>query len=231
MKYIAHRGLSSQAPENTIASFNLAAKNQHFFGIECDIYTTKDGQFVIHHDESLKRMVKEQLNLMDLTYEELNEYFIKTGSKVRTYHEEKIPSLTSFLNICSDSNKAAIIEIKKIHDITQLTDLVSILDEYPSLTVILISFNINYLKYLRAITERELQLLAEVVNTDLMYDCRANRIDMSIDKDKLKPTLIKKLKKEGFRIGVYTVDNISQAIQFEKMGVDFLTTNFLWKRG
>jgi glycerophosphoryl diester phosphodiesterase len=54
---------------------------------------------------------------------------------------------------------------------------------------------------------------------------------MSIDKDKLKPTLIKKLKKEGFRIGVYTVDNISQAIQFEKMGVDFLTTNFLWKRG
>ncbi|HCB65998.1 MAG TPA: hypothetical protein DEP70_00200, partial [Acholeplasmataceae bacterium] len=61
--------------------------------------------------------------------------------------------------------------------------------------------------------------------------CRANRIDISFDKDKLTPAIVKKLKKEGFKIAVYTVDSISQALQYEKMGIDFLTTNSLWKRG
>ena len=231
MKYIAHRGLSSQAPENTIASFTLAAKNQHFYGIECDVYTTKDGEFVVFHDENLKRMAKSPLNIMDLTYLELQEVLIKTGPKIRTYRDEHIPLLTSFLDICSDHNKAAVIEIKKVHDMTQLTDLVAILDNYPSLTVILISFNLSYLKYLRAVTNCELQYLTAVNSTEIMYDCRANHIDISFDKDKLKPAIVKKLKKEGFKIAVYTVDSISQAIQFEKMGIDFLTTNSLWKRG
>jgi glycerophosphoryl diester phosphodiesterase len=231
MKYIAHRGLSSHAPENTIAAFNLAAKNQHYYGIECDIYTTKDNEFVVFHDENLKRMVKNPQNIMDLTYPELESFFIKTGSKIRTYRNEKIPKLTEFLDICSDHNKAAIIEVKKVHDMTLLTNLVAILDNYPSLTVIIISYNINYLKYLRAISTIELQFLTDINTTDIMYDCRANHIDISFDKDKLKPAIVKKLKKEGFKIAVYTVDNISQAIQFEKMGIDFLTTNSLWKRG
>ena len=130
-----------------------------------------------------------------------------------------------------DNNKAAVIEIKKVHDITQLTDLVAILDNYPSLTVILISFNLNYLKYLRAITNIDLQYLTQTISTEIMYDCRANHIDMSVDKDKLTPAIVKKLKKEGFKIAVYTVDSISQALQYEKMGIDFLTTNSLWKRG
>jgi glycerophosphoryl diester phosphodiesterase len=231
MKYIAHRGLSSQAPENTIASFSLAAKNQHFYGIECDVYSTKDGEFVVFHDDNLKRMAKATRNIMDLTYPELSEYSIKTGSKIRTYRNEKIPLLTAFLDICLDNNKAAVIEIKKVHDITQLTNLVAILDNYPSLTVILISFNLNYLKYLRAITNIDLQYLTQSISTEIMYDCRANHIDMSVDKDKLTPAIVKKLKKEGFKIAVYTVDSISQALQYEKMGIDFLTTNSLWKRG
>lgn len=231
MKYIAHRGLSSQAPENTIASFLLAAKNQHFYGIECDVYSTKDGEFVVFHDDNLKRMAKTALNIMDLTYSELNQITIKSGSKIKSYRNEKVPLLTSFLDICSDHNKAAVIEVKKVHDITQLSNLVTILDNYPSLTVIFISFNLNYLKYLRAITNCDLQYLTSVNSTEIMYDCRANRIDISFDKDKLTPALVKKFKKEGFKIAVYTVDSISQALQFEKMGIDFLTTNSLWKRG
>ena len=34
MKYIAHRGFSSKAPENSIPAFELAALSEAHFGIE-----------------------------------------------------------------------------------------------------------------------------------------------------------------------------------------------------
>ncbi len=37
-KYIAHRGWSSRAPENTLAAFRLAAKNSRFYGVELDVW-------------------------------------------------------------------------------------------------------------------------------------------------------------------------------------------------
>ncbi|MEF3692634.1 MAG: glycerophosphodiester phosphodiesterase family protein, partial [Acholeplasmataceae bacterium] len=68
MKYIAHRGYSSKAPENTVPSFTLAGEKQRFYGIECDLYTTKDGQFVVFHDENLKRMTGVDGSIMDYTF-------------------------------------------------------------------------------------------------------------------------------------------------------------------
>lgn len=37
-KYIAHRGWSSIAPENTLPAFRLAARNSGFYGVEFDIW-------------------------------------------------------------------------------------------------------------------------------------------------------------------------------------------------
>jgi glycerophosphoryl diester phosphodiesterase len=37
-KYIAHRGLSAKAPENTLPAFALAARNSKFYGVEFDVW-------------------------------------------------------------------------------------------------------------------------------------------------------------------------------------------------
>ena len=42
IKRIAHRGFSSEAPENTQASFAMAVEGD-FYGVECDIWKSKDG--------------------------------------------------------------------------------------------------------------------------------------------------------------------------------------------
>ncbi len=227
MKQIAHRGLSSQAPENTIASFNLAAQNEHFYGIECDIYTTKDNEFVVFHDEDLKRMLKIPSNLMDLTYEELSSYPIKSGSKIKTYPNQNIPKLTDYLDICEANQKAAIIEIKKVHEMEQLSLLLEILEQYPTVEKIVISFNLSYLKYMRSISEIELQYLTEKVTDSLIYDLRVNHIDFSINQASAKPNLIAKLKKKGFKIAIYTVNNKYQARRLEKLGIDYITSDKL----
>jgi glycerophosphoryl diester phosphodiesterase len=227
MKYIAHRGLSSKAPENTIPAFELAAKEQRYFGIECDIQTTKDNQFVIFHDDDLQRMVKAKVKIKDLTYEELLEYTISKGNGIKKYSGLKIPLLSDYLEICSFYNKTAVIEVKKVNDITLLTELIDLLDNYPSLSIMIISFNMNYLKYLRAITQIELHYLADSISESEIYDARVNQLGLSLKKDILTKSLVHQLKKEGFKIAVYTVNDAKDALMFQNFGIDYLTTDQL----
>jgi glycerophosphoryl diester phosphodiesterase len=51
---IGHRGASAEAPENTIAAFELAL-TQGADGIELDVHLSKDGQPVVLHDFTLER--------------------------------------------------------------------------------------------------------------------------------------------------------------------------------
>ena len=62
-RMIAHRGLSGIELENTCSAF-VAAGNRSYFGIETDVHVTADGQFIIIHDDSTKRV-----GLDDLTVE------------------------------------------------------------------------------------------------------------------------------------------------------------------
>mgnify|MGYP000894771738 FL=1 len=51
----AHRGLSSEAPENTIAAFRLAS-TKGAPGVELDIHLTADGKLVVIHDGKTGRV-------------------------------------------------------------------------------------------------------------------------------------------------------------------------------
>ena len=50
----AHRGASLDAPENTMAAFELAAQ-YGADGIELDVVLTKDGEVVVIHDDDVDR--------------------------------------------------------------------------------------------------------------------------------------------------------------------------------
>lgn len=51
---IGHRGIAALAPENTMASFRLAA-SQKVSWIEFDVRLTKDNELIIFHDDRLER--------------------------------------------------------------------------------------------------------------------------------------------------------------------------------
>ena len=70
VQMIAHRGLSGLERENTCAAF-VAAGNRSYYGIETDIHKTKDGQFVVFHDDTTQRLtdldwVVEERTLVEL---------------------------------------------------------------------------------------------------------------------------------------------------------------------
>mgnify|MGYP000934229562 FL=1 len=135
--------------------------------------------------------------------------------------------MSDFLEICSHNNKTAIIEIKKLSSISQSINLFTLLDKYPGLDVIVISFDMNYLKFIRAISNLPLQFLTSTLDDAIIYDCRANQIDLSLDKKIAIQKNIKRLKKEGFKIAVWNVDDPKKAASLQKSGIDFLTTDKL----
>ena len=57
IKLQAHRGVSSDCPENTMAAFRCAAL-QGYDVIELDPDYTKDGKIVILHDKTLNRTAR-----------------------------------------------------------------------------------------------------------------------------------------------------------------------------
>ena len=71
----AHRGFfdnSDGVPENSLAAFKYAVLGG--FGIELDIQLTADGEVVVFHDYTLKRMCGEDVRLSSLTLDELRRY-------------------------------------------------------------------------------------------------------------------------------------------------------------
>ena len=68
----AHRGSSSEAPENTIPAFEKAIEEGADY-VEMDVRLTSDGELVLMHDPSTKRTTGVDKLVCDSTYEELQQ--------------------------------------------------------------------------------------------------------------------------------------------------------------
>jgi glycerophosphoryl diester phosphodiesterase len=115
---VAHRGASSYAPENTLASIRkgitLGADQ-----IELDVQRTKDGKLVIIHDTSLARTTDvEQVfpdrapwKVIDFTYAEVRR--LDAGSwKAPEYADERVPTLGEAIGVIRKSHSGMLLEIK-----------------------------------------------------------------------------------------------------------------------
>ncbi|HKL47202.1 MAG TPA: glycerophosphodiester phosphodiesterase family protein [Candidatus Izemoplasmatales bacterium] len=91
--YIAHRGfhsLDKSIPENSLIAFKRAI--DYNYSIELDVNVTKDGQVVAFHDFNLTRMCKVDVNLSDVTYDEIKDFTLLNSN-------EKIPLLSDVLQL------------------------------------------------------------------------------------------------------------------------------------
>ena len=83
----AHRGLwSKRYPENSLAAFEIAARNG--YGIELDVRLTKDKRVVVFHDDDLRRMCGVSRKVSELTLRELKTLRLRnTGLTIPTFEE------------------------------------------------------------------------------------------------------------------------------------------------
>ncbi|WP_274362139.1 glycerophosphodiester phosphodiesterase [Paenibacillus thermotolerans] len=106
---VAHRGAAGYAPENTMASFELAL-TMNADWIELDVHLSKDGELVVIHDETVDRTTDGTGLIKDLTVAELQALDAGRWFSEK-YAGERIPLLRDVMELCR-GRMGALIEIK-----------------------------------------------------------------------------------------------------------------------
>ena len=142
MLIIAHRGASGEAPENTMAAFDLAWR-QNAHGIELDVHLSQDGKVMVHHDPSSGRLAGTDLSIAHSRSEALQALDVGCW-KSPEFVNERMPVLEQVL-AAVPSAKRVLIEIKCGSEIVPA--LAEILEDpaFQSLDINLISFDLKAL--------------------------------------------------------------------------------------
>lgn len=225
IKLTAHRGFSGVAPENTIVAFEKAAE-YNFFAAECDVHLTKDGVWVIYHDDNIFRLTNGYKNIADATYDELQEYVIDNGVNVEQYPNQKIPTLEEFLVVCKDMKIVPQIEIKNGSK-DKLLEILNLLDKYDlRKQAIIISFNIEAIKTIRELDEKiEIWYLVEEITDTEINECVNSNFALAFNHKKNDEEIIKKAKNKNIKLCAWTVDELEKIEKLYDMGVKYITTN------
>ena len=117
----AHRGSSYEYPENTLLSFEKAAKVKGIAGIEFDVQLTKDGEIVVIHDESIDRTLDGKGFVRDYTLEELKKFNVTPSGQDEPFVDENgehlhVPTLRELFDLlqpyCKNNGLILNIELK-----------------------------------------------------------------------------------------------------------------------
>lgn len=241
---VAHRGASADAPENTLAAFRLAWK-QDADAIEGDFYLTADDQIVAIHDRSTERTTGVVRDVCQSRCSDLQQ-LDAGGWKDQRFVGEGIPTLEQVV-ACIPKDKKLVLEIKDKPRIVPV--LAEKLRTDPKLAALapdrlmIISFQASVIKackqQLPQVTAVWLTGFKRDQETGAMQpsierilstikDCQADGLDCQASQH-IDQEFVNQLRNarpdNPYQFHVWTVDDPEVARYFQRLGVDSITTN------
>ena len=120
-KIIAHRGMSTLAPENTMAAFELMPR-YNVNWLETDLAITNDEKLVIMHDGDVARTTNGRGQVTAFSFEELHR--LSAGAWFDSnFRNEKVPTFDDVIDFINRNQINLNLEIKPINgkDAARLT--------------------------------------------------------------------------------------------------------------
>lgn len=225
---VAHRGVSALERENTNAAF-VAAGNRSYFGIETDVWRTKDGKFALLHDGNLKRVGGEDINAENVTLSVLQSVVLFDMDGTKNRHDLRVPALENYVSICKKYDKYGVLELKSVFTDEEIERIIEIIKEQEYLDkIIFISFHYdNLLKVKKVIPEQTCQFLTGDNSDELIRKLKEDKIDLDISYPSLTKERIDAFHNAGIKINCWTCDKPDDANRLIEWGVDFITSNIL----
>lgn len=225
IQIIGHRGASALEPENTIPSFNRAAKIGAW-GVEADIYVLKDGSIVVFHDSNVERMTNGTGEIKNMNLIEVKSLNIDSGNNISIYNNLKIPTLDEYLNCCVENKLTPIIEFKAVN-VENVKEIVDKIKKYGlEDNTIIISTSYEWIRYIREYSDKiQFQYLNDITieNINLLKKYGNYGIDIKIDKITKDKVDLAHL--NGAKVNVWTVNSRNDINRFIDMGVDMITSD------
>ena len=214
MKIIAHRGASQERPENTLSAFERAVEIG-VDAIEMDLLQTRDKRLVVRHDDLIEKDGT-RYYIRDLTFDELKTIDVGKG--------ERIPSLESVVETIRN-RCPLILELKSEGLVNLLTGFLQKKkwDQQIHVTSFL---PLEISQCAKAFPEIERSITLSALPTHyqtLLQDCQTKQL--SLHRGFLREDLVRRLKREGITVRVYTVNWPKEAALFESWGVDAIFTD------
>ena len=242
-KNFAHRGDSSQAPENTLEAFRLAAEGGAG-GLELDVHLTRDGRVAVIHDDTVDRttdgsgpvraMTLQEIQALDAGYR-----FTPDGGAMYPYRGRgiRVPELGEVLREFPD--RRVNVDIKEAQPGVEEA-LLSVLDDVGARDRVLV------VSEAPAVVERFRELSGGEVSTGASrqeiedfyrrsrfraeglsspaYDALQVPVEVA-GTELVTPRFVEAAHKRGVRVDVWTVDDPGEMRRLLDLGVDVIMTN------
>lgn len=224
---IAHRGASSEAPENTLSAIQAAA-NLSVDYIEIDIRLSKEGIPIVIHDSTLLRTTNclKSLSVSKIFLEEISSHDAGFWFSP-IFKGEKVPTLKDVLNL--DLGKSGLmLEIKKGPYLPQkMADAVlDVLKNHApqSLKYKIGSFDLSILE---AFKQRGFHSLIGIIDSKKMlkYFIESSFKHLAIWHKLISPPLIQFLHVHSTLVWSFTLDEPSAVAPLLKGNLDGIITN------
>ena len=215
---LGHRGSRTRATENTLEAIEIAAA-AGADGIEVDVRTCQSGELVVFHDPTVERLGDgvDRRAIADMPLSEICDLKLAAGARV--------PSLAQVLDCCRHHRLAVNVEMKSdvpSRRAVALATARALTDGDPGVTVVVSSFDPFMLGALR--------LLAPEVPTALLIGDSyrpLNRLARAMgsaaihpERGFVSPQRLRRWKRQGLRVVVWTVNQPAEAFRLLSLGVD-----------
>lgn len=225
---IAHRGVSGLETENTCAAF-VAAGNRSYFGVETDVHVTKDGEYIIIHDDNTERVGIDRLVVEESTFDTLRSLQLVDKNGRRGRSDLRLPELTEYLGICAKYEKKAILELKNRMEpehVKRIAEITKEMDMFED--TIFISFSMeNLVDLKRFFPDAEVQFLTCDYSDKLMDELAEAGMGLDILYKALSKNAVEYAHKKGVTVNCWTVNDPADAERLASWGVDMITSNIL----
>lgn len=225
---IAHRGASGLEVENTCAAF-VAAGNRSYHGIETDVHVTKDGKYIIIHDDNTERIAGDKLIVEETTYETLRGIHLLDKDGIRGRSDLVLANLSEYSSICKKYNKYSVLELKNHMEKEHVKGIIDCVHAVGWLEkTIFISFDLPNLVAMRELLPMQpAQYLYMKVDDTLIPTLKQYNLDLDMYYKSVNKDFIEKCHAENIKVNVWTPDTLEECSQLAQWGVDYITSNIV----
>ncbi|MCI0155402.1 glycerophosphodiester phosphodiesterase [Leifsonia shinshuensis] len=227
-RIIAHRGLATEAPENTLLAF-LKALSAGATHVETDVHCSADGVAVISHDPDLSRVAGRSVRVEQLTMPELR--------RIPLGHGQSLPSLAEALDAFPEARfnidikderaaapTAAAILAARATDRVLLTSFSAARRAAAAAALSGVAVSPSVSEFLPALVGAKLgvrSLTARALRPFAAVQIPERRGPLRL----VTPRTVRAVHQAGAELHVWTVDDVPTMTRLLDLGVDGIVTN------
>lgn len=225
-KMVAHRGAGKVWVENSLPAFQNSAKCS-YWGIETDIHCTKDGKYIIIHDDTPLRVT----GIDGITVEETDFETLRNLHLLGLEGDEaRLPTLEEYVTACKSGDKYCVLELKNQMPEKNIKEIIEQINSMDYLDrTVFISFSYTNMSILKKLVPD--QAAQFLISQKRFEECielvRSNPMDIDIDHRCVTKELIDEMHGLGVKVNTWTVNDPEEAEALTEMGIDFITTDIL----